>query len=255
MRQALKITGAAHEAAMRAAAPDMHEYEIEAELLRTFRKGGSPRAAYDSIVGSGANGTILHYILNDAPMSDGDLLLIDAGCELNHYASDITRTFPVNGRFSEAQKTIYQLVLDAQLASIAATKPDATLNDVHDASVRVLVEGLIDLGLLTGTLEEEIESEGYKAFYMHRTSHWLGMDVHDVGQYHTAGKPRPLQPGMVLTIEPGLYIAADADVDEKWRGIGVRIEDDILVTADGRENLSSHIPKTVEEIEALMAEA
>jgi len=254
MRRAAEITARAHAASMRAARPGMFEYEIEAILLDTFRKNGSERAAYGSIVGSGPNATVLHYRSNDRQMNEGDLLLIDAGCELGYYASDVTRTFPVSGTFTKAQRTIYEIVLEAQLAGLAATKPGNTLDDIHNACVGVIAKGLVALGLLTGTVESVIAESTYKRFYMHKTSHWLGMDVHDVGRYHLGGKPRPLAPGMVLTVEPGIYISEkDETVAPEWRGIGVRIEDDLLVTAGGYENLTQAIPKTVAEIEAACA--
>jgi Xaa-Pro aminopeptidase len=254
MRRAAAITTVAHKACMAAVRPGMYEYEIEAILLDTFRKNGSERAAYGSIVGSGPNATVLHYRSNDRLMAEGELLLIDAGCEYGYHASDVTRTFPVSGKFTEPQRKIYDLVLAAQLAGFAATKPGSTLDAVHAACVEVLAKGLLELGLLKGTLAEVLETTSYKRFYMHKTSHWLGMDVHDVGRYHTARKARPLAPGMVLTVEPGLYVSAhDETVAPEWRGIGVRIEDDLLVTESGYENLTAEIPKTVAEVEAACA--
>ncbi len=253
MRRAAAITREAHLAAMRAAKPGRFEYEVEAELLRTFRAHGSERPAYGSIVGAGPNATILHYRRNDRRLEDGDLLLIDAGAEFGYYASDVTRTFPVNGKFTPAQRAIYELVLTSQLAAIEAVKPGATVESVHERTIEVLVDGLIALGLCSGTKQEVLERGDYKKFYMHRTSHWLGMDVHDVGRYHQAGGPRPLEPGFVLTIEPGLYIAPNAEVDPAYRGIGVRIEDDILVTASGCDNLTADIPKGVEELELILS--
>jgi Xaa-Pro aminopeptidase len=253
MRRASAITREAHLAAMRVAQPGRHEYEVEAEILRTFRAHGSERPAYGSIVGSGPNATILHYRKNDRRMEEGDLLLIDAGAEFGYYASDVTRTFPVSGRFTEAQRAVYQTVLDAQEAAIAAVRPGATMDGVHDAAVRVLLEGMRSLGLVKGDDTSLLESGEYKKYYMHRTSHWLGMDVHDVGRYHEAGAPRPFEPGFVLTVEPGLYIAPSADVDPALRGIGVRIEDDILVTSSGGDNLTADIPKRIQEIEAILA--
>ncbi len=254
MKTAAAITEEAHLRAMRMARPGMHEYEVEALLLETFRRRGSDRPAYGSIVGSGPNATVLHYRANNRKMQEGDLLLIDAGCEYDYYASDVTRTFPVSGKFTRPQQAIYELVLAAQEASIEDVKPGATIEAVHKKSVRVLVEGLVRLGLLKGSVDTLIEKEEYKPFYMHRTSHWLGMDVHDVGAYFVAGKPRELSPGMVLTVEPGIYIARDNEnVAPEWRGIGVRIEDDILVTQDGSANLTSAIPKTVTEIERACA--
>jgi Xaa-Pro aminopeptidase len=256
MRTASAITRDAHIAAMRAALPGRYEYEVEAELMRVFRARGSERPAYGSIVGSGPNATILHYRKNDRRLEPGDLLLIDAGAEFGLYASDVTRTFPVSGQFTPGQRDIYELVLSAQLAAIDAVKPGATIEGIHDVAVSVLVDGMLGLGLLSGGKEEVLETGSFRRFYMHRTSHWLGMDVHDVGRYHQNGVPRPLEPGFVLTIEPGLYIAdnaQNADVDARFRGIGVRIEDDILVTAAGRDNLTHDIPKRVDELERLLS--
>ncbi|MGE0787051.1 MAG: Xaa-Pro aminopeptidase [Sandaracinaceae bacterium] len=255
MRRAAEVSERAHRAALRLAAPGRYEFEVEAEILGIFRAAGCERPAYGPIVGSGPNATILHHRKNDRRMEDGDLLLIDAGCELEYYASDVTRTFPVNGRFTRAQRAIYDLVLKAERTCVAAAKPGADLDAIHELAVRVLTEGLVALGLVTGPLDEAIAEERYKPFYMHRTSHWLGMDVHDVGLYYVDGKPRPLEPGMVFTIEPGLYIGVDADVDPAYRGIGVRIEDDILVTEAGRENLTESIPSDPDEIESLMSTA
>jgi Xaa-Pro aminopeptidase len=254
MRKAGAITREAHIAAMRAALPGRYEYEVEAELLRVFRSHGSERPAYGSIVGSGPNATILHYRKNDRRLQAGDLLLIDAGAEYGLYASDVTRTFPVSGSFSLAQREIYELVLASQLAAIDAVKPGATIEGIHDAAVSVLVDGMLTLGLLRGSKQEVMEKGDYRRFYMHRTSHWLGMDVHDVGRYHQNGVPRPLEPGFVLTIEPGLYIGQNADVHERYRGIGVRIEDDILVTSAGADNLTHDIPKQVGELESILRE-
>jgi Xaa-Pro aminopeptidase len=257
MRKASAITRDAHIAAMRAALPGRYEYEVEAELMRIFRARGSERPAYGSIVGSGPNATILHYRKNDRRLEAGDLLLIDAGAEFGLYASDVTRTFPVSGQFTSAQREVYELVLSAQLAAIDAVKPGSTVEAVHDVAVSVLVEGMITLGLLSGSKQEALETGSFRRFYMHRTSHWLGMDVHDVGRYHQQGAPRPLEPGFVLTIEPGLYIAdnaQNADVDARFRGIGVRIEDDILVTASGRDNLTHDIPKTVDELTSILSD-
>jgi Xaa-Pro aminopeptidase len=253
MRRAAGISARAHVRAMQAARPGMYEYELQAELLHEFLKQGCAAPAYNTIVGSGANACILHYVENTRAMQDGDLVLIDAGGELDHYASDITRTFPVNGRFSPEQKAIYQLVLDAQLAAIAAVKPGVHWNAAHEAVVGILTEGLLGLGLLKGSKEECIEQESYRQFFMHRTGHWLGMDVHDVGDYKVDNRWRELEPGMVMTVEPGLYIAPDcATVEAKWRGIGVRIEDDVVVTKTGNEVLTHGVPKQVWEIEALM---
>lgn len=251
LRTAAAITAEAHIAAMRAAGDGVNEYELEALLDYTFRRRGGAGPGYNSIVGSGANATILHYIDNDQPMADGDLVLIDAGCEYQFYTADVTRTFPVSGRFSDAQRRCYQLVLDAEEEAIGMTRPGITIDDIHQRCVEILTEGMVELGLLEGPASARIAAGDYKRFYMHRTSHWLGMDVHDVGVYNQDGAARPLEPGMVLTIEPGLYIAADAEgVPDELRGIGIRIEDDILVTADGCENLTRAVPKQVDEIEA-----
>ncbi|HYN86160.1 MAG TPA: Xaa-Pro aminopeptidase [Pyrinomonadaceae bacterium] len=257
MQRAASISSEAHREAMRAARPGMMEYEIEALVEYVFRRSGAGGAAYTTIVGSGANATILHYINNDAPLRDGDLLLIDAGAEYEGYAADITRTFPVNGKFTDAQREIYELVLKAQEECIAMVRPGVTLDEMHERSVEILTEGMVRLGLLEGETRKLIEEEKYKKFYMHRLGHYLGMDVHDVGRYHLDDKSsRPVEPGVVMTVEPGLYIAADAEgVPEKYRGIGVRIEDDVLVTGDGHRVLTSEAPKRVGEIEQLMARA
>jgi Xaa-Pro aminopeptidase len=255
MRRAAAISCRAHVRAMRAARPGRFEYEVEAELIHEFRTAGSQAPAYGSIVASGANACVLHYVSNDRRMDDGELLLIDAGCELDGYASDITRTFPVNGKFSGPQRDIYQLVLDAQSAAIGEVKPGARFIDYHEAAVRVLAQGLIDLKLVSGSLDEAIGSEAYKRYYMHRTGHWLGMDVHDAGEYKQAGEWRRLEPGMVLTVEPGCYIRPAADVPEAFWNIGVRIEDDAVVTPSGCEILTDAAPRTVADIEALMAGA
>ncbi|HKU37951.1 MAG TPA: aminopeptidase P N-terminal domain-containing protein [Polyangiales bacterium] len=253
MHQAARITGEAHAAAMRLAGPGRYEYEVEAELLRVFRARGAERPAYGSIVGSGPNATILHHRKNDRRMQEGDLLLIDAGAEFGYYACDVTRTFPVSGRFSEAQRALYQVVLDAQLAAIESVRPGVTVPYVHGAALEVLVAGLVDLGIVEGPAPEAIEAERYKPYYMHRTSHWLGMDVHDVGEYHVDKRPRQLEAGMVLTVEPGIYVAAGSACDPKWHGIGIRIEDDVLVTQTGRRVLTDGIPKTVAELEQALA--
>ncbi|MDA8421661.1 MAG: M24B family metallopeptidase, partial [Pseudomonadota bacterium] len=229
------------------------EYEIEAELLYEFAKGGGRFPAYPPIVGGGANGCILHYIENSDELRDGELLLIDAGAEMDGYAADITRTFPVNGRFSGAQKAVYEIVLEAQLAAISRVQVNNHWNEPHDTAVRILAQGLRDLGLLKGDVDALVENGDYKRFYMHRTGHWLGMDVHDVGDYKVSGSWRVLEPGMVLTVEPGLYIAGGSkEVPREFWNIGVRIEDDVLVTRDGNEVLSHEAPKTVSEIETVM---
>jgi Xaa-Pro aminopeptidase len=253
MRRASAISREAHARAMHVARPGCYEYEVEAEILRVFRARGAERPAYGSIVGSGPNATILHHRRNDRQMQEGDLVLIDAGAEYGYYASDVTRTFPVSGRFSEPQRAIYGLVLDAQLAAIEAVRPGVAYMEVHDRAVQVLTDGLVRLGLIEGPTSEAIEQGRYKPYYMHRTSHWLGMDVHDVGAYFEEKKPRALAAGMVLTVEPGLYISKDAPVPDKWRGIGVRIEDDIAVTVTGYRNLTADIPKGVDELERILA--
>ncbi|RJG02150.1 aminopeptidase P N-terminal domain-containing protein [Noviherbaspirillum sedimenti] len=264
MRRAAVISAQAHERAMRASRPGMHEYQIEAELLHEFRRHGSQFPAYTSIVAAGANACVLHYRAGDARMKDGDLVLIDAGCELDSYAADITRTYPANGKFSGPQKELYEIVLAAQYAAIAETKPGKRFPDAHDAAVKVLAQGMLDTGLLdankVGTLDDVIAKGDYKQFYMHRTGHWLGMDVHDVGDYREPGeaavegeKPwRILRPGMVTTVEPGIYVRPAQGVPEQYWHIGIRIEDDALVTEDGCEILTQAAPKTVAEIEAVM---
>lgn len=249
MRKAADITAQAHLRAMHDAKPGMREYEIEAMILETFRAHGSERPAYGSIVGSGANATILHYRQNNKPMEKGELLLIDAGCEYDYYAADVTRTFPVGSGFNKEQQAIYELVLEAQEAGIDKTRKGSTLEQIHLTCVDVITKGLVRLGLLQGDVEQLIKDEAYKPFFMHKTSHWLGMDVHDVGNYYVGGKARPLEPGMVLTVEPGIYIGKDYDkVPPEWRGIGVRIEDDILVTDGDPDNLTAAIPKTIPEM-------
>ena len=256
LRRAVDISCEAHLEAMRAVRPGMFEYEIEAVLRYVCRKNGSPRHGYAPIVASGANATVLHYTTNDSRIEDGHLLLIDAGTEFGYFTGDVTRTFPANGIFTEAQREIYQLVLDAQTEAIKLVRPGARVAEPHDRVVRVLTEGLIRLGLLNGEADKLIEENEYKRFYMHRTSHWLGMDVHDAGPYKIADEWRKLEPGMVLTIEPGIYIAEDLEgVNPRYRGIGVRIEDDVLVTGDGAEVLSDRVPKSIGDIERYMAEA
>ncbi|WP_313037349.1 Xaa-Pro aminopeptidase [Stutzerimonas nitrititolerans] len=256
MRHAAEISARAHVNAMRASRAGLHEYHLEAELDYEFRKGGAKMPAYGSIVAAGKNACILHYRENDAALEDGDLVLIDAGCEIDCYASDITRTFPVNGKFSPEQKAIYELVLAANEEAFKHIAPGKHWNEAHEATVRVITAGLVELGLLEGDVEELIAAEAHKAFYMHRAGHWLGLDVHDVGDYKIGGEWRVLEPGMAMTVEPGIYIAADnQDVARKWRGIGVRIEDDVVVTKTGCEILTGGVPKAVAEIEALMAGA
>lgn len=253
MRAAARISMEAHRRAMRRCRPGMREYEVEAELLYHFRRHGAD-VAYPPIVGGGANGCVLHYVRNDAPLQDGELLLIDAGAELECYACDITRTFPVNGRFTPAQRAIYDLVLKAHEAAIAKVRPGNHWNDPHQAVVRVFTEGLVRLGLLKGRPAQLIKDGAYRRFYMHRTGHWLGLDVHDVGDYKVDGKWRLLEPGMVLTIEPGLYVPAGSKgVARKWWNIGVRIEDDVRVTPEGREVLTGGLIRSADAIEAWMA--
>ncbi|SOD40574.1 Xaa-Pro aminopeptidase [Nitrosovibrio sp. Nv4] len=254
MRRAAEISCGAHRRAMQKTRPGMNEYEVEAELLHEFRRHGAQAPAYTSIVAGGANACVLHYIENNAALKAGDLLLIDAGCELDGYASDITRTFPVDGKFSPAQRDLYQLVLAAQAAAIAEVRPGNSWDAPHNAALRVLAQGFVDLGLCHGSVDEVIQSEDYKRFYMHRTGHWLGLDVHDAGEYKLGGEWRPLQPGMTLTVEPGCYIRPADNVSPHFWNIGIRIEDDVTVTETGCEVLTSAAPKGVAEIEELMAE-
>ncbi len=262
MQRSADIAAAAHRRAMRIARPGLREYHLEAEILHEFRNNGSQFPAYGSIVATGANACVLHYRASDAELKDGDLVLIDAGCELDSYASDITRAFPVNGKFSGPQKELYEIVLASQYAAIAETRPGKRVMDGHDAAVKVLAQGMLDTGLLdrnkVGSVSDVIENRAYSQFYMHRTGHWLGMDVHDVGEYRDAApngaeKPwRTLQAGMVLTVEPGIYVRPAEGVPEQYWNIGIRIEDDALVTANGCHILSAAAPKTVADIEALM---
>ncbi|HZS45101.1 MAG TPA: Xaa-Pro aminopeptidase [Blastocatellia bacterium] len=253
LRRAVEISAAGHLAAIRECRPGMYEYELEALIEYTFKKNGSVSPGYPTIVGAGANGTILHYNTNTDQIKDGDLVLVDAGAEYNFFTGDVTRTFPANGKFTEAQRDIYQLVLDAQLNAIDMVKPGATVNTINNRTVETLTEGMVRLGLLKGEIKKLIEDGAYRKFYMHRTSHWLGMDVHDVGMYQVNGSERALEPGMVLTVEPGLYISGnDNEVDPKYWDIGVRIEDDVLVTDNGYEVLSATAPKAINEIESVM---
>lgn len=262
MRRAAAISTAAHARLMRACRPGLHEYELEAELLYEFRRRGAQSPAYPAIVATGANACVLHYPAGNARLEAGQLCLVDAGCELDGYASDITRTFPVDGRFGGEQRAVYDVVLAAQQAAFAEARPGATFNAPHDAATRVLAQGLIDLGLLEGTLDGVIESGSYRQFYMHRTSHWLGLDVHDVGDYRAPGPAadgserawRPLAPGMTLTVEPGLYLRPADNVPERFHHIGVRIEDDVLITDGGHEVLTQALPRRADDIEALMRE-
>jgi Xaa-Pro aminopeptidase len=256
MRRAADVSREAHHAAAALAHESVFEYELEAVLDYTFRRRGARGPAYPSIVGGGANATILHYVQNDQKLRDGELVLVDAGCELEGYASDVTRTWPVGGRLEGARRDVYQVVLDAQLAALAQVRPGATLEAIHDTAVRALVAGMLELGLLSGTPDDCIASGSFRRFYMHRTSHWLGLDVHDVGTYRSGGEPRPLEPGMVFTVEPGLYVPADDEnAPSRLRGIGVRIEDDVLVTESGAEVLTAAIPKAPAEVEAWMRPA
>ncbi len=253
MQKAADISVAAHRRAMTMCRPGLYEYQIEAEILHEFHGHGCPVPAYPSIVASGENGCILHYIENNAVVNDGDLLLIDAGAEYQNYAADITRTFPANGRFTQEQRAIYELVLDAQLSGIQVVKPGVPWPKIQEIIVEILTQGLLDLGILQGKFQDLIANQSYNEFYMHNSGHWLGLDVHDAGPYKKDKQPIPLQPGMVLTVEPGIYIDPNNhQVDEKWHGIAVRIEDDVLVTAQGHCVLSGALPKTVEKIESLM---
>jgi Xaa-Pro aminopeptidase len=252
MRRAASITAGAHRRAMRATRPGRVEHQIEAELLHEFRLHGAQSPAYAPIVAGGERACVLHYVQNDGVLRDGELLLIDAGCELDGYAADLTRTFPVNGKFSPAQREIYQLVLAAQAAAIAAVKPGNFWDAPHQAAVKVLTQGLIDLKLIREGLDQAIETEAYRKFYMHRTGHWLGLDVHDAGDYKRGGKWRALAPGMVLTVEPGCYIRGGEDIPPRFAGIGLRIEDDVLVTDAGAEVLTREAPKSIPDIEALV---
>ena len=255
MRYAADVSAQAHIRAMQFTKPGQWEYQVEAEIIHEFMKNDCRSPAYPSIVGGGENGCILHYIENNHRLKNNDLLLIDAGAEYDYYAADITRTFPVNGTFNKQQKALYNLVLDAQKAAIDEVKPGNHWNQPHETAVAVLTEGLLELGLLKGKLSKLIKKEQYREFYMHRTGHWLGMDVHDVGDYKVGGEWRELEPGMVLTVEPGLYIRDPDHIDKKWHFTGIRIEDDVLVTKTGHDVLSKAAPKEVDDIEALMAES
>ncbi|NRB54731.1 MAG: Xaa-Pro aminopeptidase [Salinicola sp.] len=252
MRHAAQISALAHRRAMQASRPGRFEYQLQAEIEHEFVWHGARAPAYGTIVGGGDNACVLHYVENAASLEDGDLVLIDAGGEFDLYAGDITRTFPVNGRFSDAQRALYDIVLAAEERAVAAVEPGVTLEAIHQGVVRDLTAGLTELGLLEGELEENIESQRFRRFYLHSTSHWLGLDVHDVGSYRVDGESRRLEPGMVLTIEPGLYIPNAEDIPSAYRGIGIRIEDDVVVTESGREVLTSQVPKAAEDIETLM---
>jgi Xaa-Pro aminopeptidase len=256
MRQAVAISVEAHNYAQEIAQPGRYEYEIQAEMERLFRLRGGIGPAYPSIVASGLNACVLHYIENNRQMQDNELVLIDAGCAYGYYNADITRTFPVGGKFTLEQKVLYEIVLEAQSSAIAQVQPGNPYNSIHDTAVRVLTEGLVELGILTGEIDKLIEEEKYKPFYPHRTGHWLGLDVHDVGVYQHGESAQILQPGQVLTVEPGLYIVPDTksaedqpEIDPRWSGIGIRIEDDVLVTTTGHEVLTAGVPKAVEEVE------
>ena len=254
MQEAAAISSYAHCRAMKNCAPGMYEYQLQAEIEYEFTMAGASSPAYGTIVGGGDNGCILHYVENNSKLKDGDLVLIDAGCELQNYSADITRTFPINGKFTAEQKMIYDIVLEAQVAGIAACSTNNRWDQPHNITVEIITQGLLDLGIIQGNLSELIEKKIYNKFYMHRAGHWLGMDVHDVGNYKINEQWRTFQPGMVTTIEPGIYISPDnKDVDKRWRGIGIRIEDDVLVTEDTPTILSSDAPKTTIEIEAMMA--
>lgn len=256
MRTAARIASDAHIAAMKAVRPGMHEYEIQALLEYSFRRRGAFAPAYTTIVGSGVNATILHYTENRDPLGASDILLIDAGCEYQYYAADITRSYPVSGKFTPAQRDVYQAILEAQKAAIDDVQPGVAYNELQDRTARRLSQALIDLGILTGSVDENLENETYKQFYPHRVGHWLGSDVHDVGSYHDAeGNWRPLAPGMVVTVEPGLYFPETAEIPDAFKGIGIRIEDDILVTAQGNENLTASCPKEVADLEAIIGTA
>ncbi len=251
LKKAIEISNEAHVAAMRAGKPGVFEHELEALINYTFRRHGGSGPGYATIVGAGENATILHYIENSCAIAAGDLVLVDAGCEYGHYTADITRTWPATGTFSPVQRRVYQIVLDTQVEACEMVKPGVTLDAIHDHCVRRLTEGMIALGLLAGSADDRIKDQTFRRFYMHGTSHWLGLDVHDVGAYTVGGKARPLEPGMVITIEPGLYVAADAaDVPPELRGLGIRIEDDVLVTETGNEVLTAACPKKIEELEA-----
>lgn len=255
MRESASIAAQAHVRGMQTVKPGMWEYQLEAEYLHEFMRHGARFPAYNTIVGGGSNACILHYVENNQVLQEGDLVLVDAGCEWQHYASDITRTYPVNGRFTAPQQALYEVVLAAQLAAIDAMQLGQPYYSGHEAALRVLTQGLCDLGLLNGDVNELIETRAYADFYMHGTGHWLGIDVHDVGSYRQNGEGRALKKGMVFTVEPGLYVAADnTRVDEKWRGIGIRIEDNVVMTDNGPEVITADVPKSVAEITALMAE-
>lgn len=255
LRRAGKISALAHTRAMQACRPGLFEYQLEGEIHYVFNQHGARFPSYNTIVGSGENGCILHYTENESELRDGDLVLIDAGCELHGYAGDITRTFPVNGRFTAPQRAIYDIVLASLYKALALFRPGVSIREVNEEVVRIMIAGLVELGILQDEVETLFAEEAHRPFFMHGLSHWLGLDVHDVGHYGTASRDRILEPGMVLTVEPGLYIAPDADVPAEYRGIGIRIEDDILITETGNENLTDSVVKDADDIEALMAAA
>jgi Xaa-Pro aminopeptidase len=255
MRRAGEISALAHTRAMQKCRPGMFEYQLEGEILHEFTRHGARYPSYNTIVGSGENGCILHYTENECEMRDGDLVLIDAGCEYRGYAGDITRTFPVNGKFSKPQRAVYDIVLASINKALEMFKPGVSIREVNDQVVRIMIAGLVELGVMKGEVEQLFAEQAHRPFFMHGLSHWLGLDVHDVGHYGSASRDRVLEPGMVLTVEPGLYIAPDADVPQEYRGIGIRIEDDILITQDGNENLTASVVKDADAIEALMAAA
>lgn len=255
MRRAGEISAMAHTRAMEKCRPGMFEYQLEGEILHEFNRLGARFPSYNTIVGSGENGCILHYTENECEMRDGDLVLIDAGCEYRGYAGDITRTFPVNGKFSKPQREVYDIVLASINKALEMFKPGISIREVNDQVVRIMIAGLVELGVMKGDVEQLFAEQAHRQFFMHGLSHWLGLDAHDVGHYGSASRDRVLEPGMVLTVEPGLYIAPDADVPQEYRGIGIRIEDDILITQDGNENLTASVVKDADAIEALMAAA
>jgi Xaa-Pro aminopeptidase len=255
MRRAGEISALAHTRAMEKCRPGMFEYQLEAEIHHEFTRLGARSPSYNTIVGGGDNACILHYTENESELRDGDLVLIDAGCEFKGYAGDITRTFPVNGKFSRPQRAVYDIVLASLTRALEMFKPGISIRVVNDEVVRIMITGMVELGILKGEVEQLIAEQAHRPFYMHGLGHWLGLDVHDVGHYGTPDRDRTLEPGMVLTVEPGLYIAPDADVPEQYRGMGIRIEDDILITATGIENLTASVVKDADAIEALMAAA
>ncbi|TWD37461.1 Xaa-Pro aminopeptidase [Pantoea sp. SJZ147] len=255
LRRAGEISALAHTRAMQACRPGLFEYHLEGEIHHEFNRHGARFPSYNTIVGSGENGCILHYTENECEMQDGDLVLIDAGCELQGYAGDITRTFPVNGKFSPPQRAIYNIVLKSLETALARFRPGVSIREVNDDVVRIMVTGLVELGVMQGEVDALIAEDAHRKFFMHGLGHWLGLDVHDVGHYGTPSRDRILEPGMVITVEPGLYIAPDADVPVEYRGIGIRIEDDIVITENGNENLTDSVVKDPDAIEALMAAA